>query len=252
MSIAATPALVRPFCYDKSFKVDVQLGEPLLCPSHSENAIQLDLIALCAELDLLCQKELAEHPQHKIEEGNVSRSFKHKTTVIMDQMEYFLRCLPLSSPCQKLLSKDSYLLCLYPRAAAVIANQDGFSMANSECDMDAYFPQMATLNQIHILASQIQDDLRSHNITHLAHKVSLLFQSMNNIGNNSVFIEVKKSIEDNFHVLKTNSKSDSIDLQPQVKQWLDSLLSTVIESTLSLPPEITNCVLEPALLFADS
>lgn len=42
---------------------------------------------------------------------------------------------------------------------------------------------------------------------------------MNSIGNNAVFIEVKKSIEDNFHVLKTNSKSDSTDLQPQVKQW---------------------------------
>ncbi|KAH3803497.1 hypothetical protein DPMN_131759, partial [Dreissena polymorpha] len=60
MAALMTAAIVSPTHYDPSFKVDVQLHEPLLSRAVTPQDVRIEMISLCFQFETLCKKELAE------------------------------------------------------------------------------------------------------------------------------------------------------------------------------------------------
>ncbi|CAG2218281.1 uncharacterized protein [Mytilus edulis] len=253
MAVVCTPPLSLPLHYDASFKVDVRLHEPLLTRDITPIDTEIEMMSLCSQLDILCHKELKEQPKEKIEQGRFSNSFTNRAAVVQDRMNQVLH-----KNVQNRMFVNEYLAAkgldrLFPRASAFISSPVNLVYLNDKTSLDAYYADISSLNQLKYLAHQINSDLSNlSEHKYVAHQISILYQSVNNI-NNSYLDPYKKSIEENFKSVKTTLNEEHKDgtrkLLPEQKEWLLQLTSGIANLISRFPIELTQEMVQPALVL---
>lgn len=256
MSVAATEPLVVPLLYDPSFKVDVRLHEPLLGSSTQNLDLDVELMSLCSQLDMICQKELSKHKQEKIEHGKVSSDFTNKATVVCDRMQQLmLRSGSVNTSLQQYIVTKRFDI-LFPRAAAYMENPSHFNLNQRSEGMDNYYTDLTALQNLSGLSRQINSDLSNlSDHKYIAHQMAILYQSLNNVGH-PLLDPYKKSIEENFKSIKTTlsqeSESGKKQLYPEQREWFLNLTSGIVNTINSFPAELTAEMLQPALILMRS
>ncbi|XP_033760134.1 uncharacterized protein LOC117342191 [Pecten maximus] len=250
MAAAYAPPIVVPMHYVPSFKVDVRLHEPLAGGEATPRDIEIEMMSLCSQLDVLCKKELRDQQRKKTtEHGKVSGAFLDKATVVHDRMKQLLLKQKQD------MSLGQYIVWrgldrVFPRAATFLSKPDGLNLLDKKTGLDGYYQELACINQLLSLSMQINSDL--HNLSdhkYIAHQLAILYQSVTSL--DAACMETyKKSIEDNFKVVKTtlNEGGDGARLlSNEHKQWLINLTCSVVQTLTSFPTELTQEMVQPCL-----
>ncbi|XP_060063848.1 uncharacterized protein LOC132544290 [Ylistrum balloti] len=249
MAAACAPPLVVPMHYVPSFKVDVRLHEPLTGGEASPTDIEIEMMSLCSQLDVLCKKELRDQHGKKSELGKVSSEFTDKATVVHDRMKQLLLRQKQD------MSLGQYIVWrgldrVFPRAATFLSRPDGLNLLDKKTGLDGYYQDLACMNQLLSLSMQINSDL--HNLQdhkYIAHQLAILYQSVTSL--DAACMETfKKSIEDNFKVVKASLADDGESgrqLSNEHKQWLINLTCSIVQMLTSFPAELTQEMVQPVL-----
>ncbi|KAL3846824.1 hypothetical protein ACJMK2_017778 [Sinanodonta woodiana] len=244
MAASCSPPIVSPRNYDAKFKVDVCLHEPLYPPVLTALDTEIEILTLCSQLDTLCRKELKEQNVGNLHQGKFTNSFTNRAKIVYDRIQQTLAKNPSASrDCLHYL-QDKGITKLFPRAVAYFTSSSLADAPQSGTDHDSYFSDLGALNQLSVLARQMNVDvtnLKEHK--YMAHQLSVLYQLINST-KSSVFSEYKKSIEENFKSVKETlaaagnySNIPSMTLQQQ--EWVLTLTNSIVGTINSFPVDIT-------------
>ncbi|XP_048744510.1 uncharacterized protein LOC125657784 [Ostrea edulis] len=253
MSVASTEPLVIPLLYDPSFKVDVRLHEPLLGSTTQTLDIDVELMSLCSQLDIICQKELSQHKLEKIEHGRVSSDFTNKASMVCDRMQQLmLRSSQPNTSLQQYIVMRKFDL-LFPRAAAYLENPGHFNLNQRTEGLDNYYADLSSLQNLSALSRQINSDLCNlSDHKYIAHQMAILYQSLTNVGH-ALLDPYKQSIEENFKSIKSALSQEREpgvkQLYPEQKEWFLNLTSGIVNTINGFPSELTGEMSQPALVL---
>ncbi|OWF40885.1 uncharacterized protein LOC110463240 [Mizuhopecten yessoensis] len=249
MAAACAPPLVIPMHYVPSFKVDVRLHEPLAGGEVTPTDVEIEMMSLCSQLDVLCKKELRDQNDKKTEHGKVSSVFTDKATVVHDRMKQLLLRQKQD------MSLSQYIVWrgldkVFPRAVTFLSQPDALTQLDKKTSLDGYYQELGCMNQILSLSMQINSDL--HNLSdhkYIAHQLAILYQSVTSL--DAACMETyKKSIEDNFKVVKASLNEDGDGtrlLSNQHREWLINLTCSIVQILTSFPAELTQEMVQPSL-----
>ncbi|XP_006819507.1 uncharacterized protein LOC102805477 [Saccoglossus kowalevskii] len=225
--LSSSPRVV-PLNYDPAFKVDVRLHDPLWEGAVTKSRVAIDVMVLCTRLEPLCQKELQE--SSKASESvrrkrKYSNTFDAQAMVIMNKMMECVQNLPNPAPSLQDFLEETALCVLFPRVASYVMSPHNFIFQSQQkTPMDDYFNHVATLNQSVALCNLLNTDVYNlHNHKYIAHQIALLYQSLNQMGNQKVLIDFKTNIETSFKKVKAGldkkNPEDPPVLPDEQKQW---------------------------------
>ncbi|KAH3803888.1 uncharacterized protein LOC127834473 [Dreissena polymorpha] len=251
MAAPMSPPIVLPTHYDPSFKVDIQLHEPLLSRAVTLGDVRLEMISLCFQLETLCKKEIAE--QTSIRHGHVSNSFIDRATVVLDRMTRLLEKVPPEfQDCLRYIYSQG-LDKLFPRAVTYLASPRTFALDNENSSLDNYLNSVSQLGQMSTLARQLHNDCAnpsSHK--YIAHQLALLYQTLTSL-KSPVFSQHKQSIEGMFKPIKATLAESDEDMRrcltEEQQEWLLNLTSHILNILNTFPAELTMDMVLPATVL---
>ncbi|KAK3605333.1 hypothetical protein CHS0354_033822 [Potamilus streckersoni] len=244
MAASSFPPIVTPKNYDANFKVDVRLHEPLFPPVLTASDTEIEILTLCSQLDTLCRKELKEQNVGNLHQGKFTNSFTNRARIVYDRIQQTLAKNPSANHDCLWYLQEKGINKLYPRAVAYLTSSGLADVPQSGTDHDNYFTDLGALNQLSVLARQMNVDvtnLKEHK--YMAHQLAVLYQLIN-CTKSSVFSEYKKSIEENFKSVKetlaaTSSYSSIPCMTPQQQEWVLNLTNSIVGTINSFPVDIT-------------
>ncbi|XP_053404429.1 uncharacterized protein LOC128558616 [Mercenaria mercenaria] len=251
MAAPTTRQISSPMHYDPSFKVDIQLHQPLLSRSTTPGDVRLDMMSLCFQLETLCKKELNEHSH--IHRGHVSNSFIDRATVVYDRILHVLAKVPPDyQDCLRYLQSQG-LDRLYPRAVTYLADPQSFSLDLEKTPLDNYFTSVSTLGQLSTLARQLHNDcLNPSSHKYIAHQLALMYQTMSHI-KSPIFEQHKKGIEEMFKPIKatlaTTDDKQKRCLTESQHEWLLNLTNHILNTLNTFPADLTKDMVQPASIL---
>ncbi|XP_052784146.1 uncharacterized protein LOC128219976 [Mya arenaria] len=252
MAASMQGPISSPTHYDASFKVDIQIHQPLLSRSTTSGDIRIEMISLCFQLETLCKKELIE--QTSIRNGHVSNSFIDRATVVCDRIQNLLGKVPPEyQDCMRYIQSQG-LQQLFPRAVSYLQNPGTFSLEFQKTDLDNYLNSVSILSQLSTLARQLHGDcVNPSSHKYIAHQLALLYQTVSSL-KSPVFSQHKQSIEEMFKPIKATLSSASEDghsrcLTDEQQEWLLNLTNHLLNTLNSFPADLTHDMLLPASIL---
>lgn len=246
--VKVLPLAPKPLCtpqqYDDSYRVPVQLDQPLWPLESCEQYINADILAFCTQLDVLIISQPMETLQSQRKVVTFEHGFTGKVVTILDKMNEKLRRCRINSSVQEYLI-SSGIGKLYPRVSKYLQQPESYSSSESSKELEAYHIQVNLLNNLLVIAQQIQSDVltcASHK--YIAHQLAILYQCVGTFG--EPLFEYKKSIETKFNEIKTACSTDSSGspstcrLPSHLSQWLWTLTHNLIQASISFHPDFTS------------
>lgn len=241
--------LRTPLAYDPSFKVDIQLDEPLWKVLLSPSDVAIEVLTLCSQLEPLCKRKYTTKSgkisnSHKIEYQN---SFEPKARVVLRKMEEYLQFLPRPQPTLEEYLEYTGLAELFPRVMSYVVNPELPSFFGQEYHLEEHFSTFGLLNQLVTLSHQLNyDAFNRSNHKYMAHQLALLYQSINLLGSKELFAH-KKEVEGNFKVFKSKlavkDKESVPKLPDDEKEWLNTITKSILDVATTFPTELTKPML---------
>lgn len=237
--------LSTPLSYDPSFKVDIQLDEPLWKVILTPSDVAIEILTLCSQLEPLCKRNYTTKSgkisnSHKIEYQN---SFEPKARVVLRKMEEYLQFLPSPQPQLLEYLEQSGLADLFPRVMSYVVNPEQPAFYGQEYPLEEHFSTFALINQLVTLSHQLNyDAFNRTNHKYMAHQLALLYQSINQLGRRDLTIP-KKEVESNFKTFKAKlavkDNSSVPKLPDEEKEWINRITNSILDVTSSFPKELT-------------
>lgn len=227
--------------------VDINIKKPLQpILQMSPEQVSLEMLSLCAQLDLLIKREVIQL-QEKIKEDispTESDWFHTLGAELRERMYEFLNHLPEPIPQLEDYLDMEGLSMLFPRVEIFLIHQRPVEMLEKP-PMDDYFVHIGKLNQLLVLSQQMEDDLKnlgSHK--YIAHQLSVLYKFLNYFNGCLPLDILKRDIEINFKSIKTALVADEGSNQEPLLSgycldWMLNVTHTVISTVSSLPEELT-------------
>ncbi|XP_035692730.1 uncharacterized protein LOC118427202 [Branchiostoma floridae] len=178
-AVSCTPPLCSPLGLDPGFKIDVCIHEPLWVVPVTRGDVAVEIVTLCSQLELLCEKEMNEGVSREFSSQDryrksLSPTFESQAMVLIGKMREALNRLPQPPAFIQDYLQSTSLAGMFPRAAAYIANPQTLYNLGQQGSMDEYFQHMASLHLVSSMCRQLNSVV--HNLTnyeHIAHRVAV-------------------------------------------------------------------------------
>lgn len=143
---------------------------------------------------------------------------------------------------------DMGLDSMFPRTIRHCRNENWSDECNSRV-LDAYLSRSNELNQIMVLAMQLQGDAENvSNHKYMAHQIAVLYQCVSRLG--PPLEAIKKEIEAHFNDIKANTSPSEDGTEPRLSrelcEWLIDLTQVTVERVVDLSGEMA-APLQPIL-----
>ncbi|XP_066266794.1 uncharacterized protein [Branchiostoma lanceolatum] len=258
-AVSCTPPLCSPLGLDPCFKIDVCIQEPLWVVPVTRGDVAVEIVTLCSQLELLCEKEMNEGVSREFLSQDrcrksLSPTFESHAMVLIGKMREALNRLPQPPAFIQDYLQSTGLAGMFPRAAAYIANPQTLYDLGQQGSMDEHFQHMASLHLVSSMCRQLNSDVNNlANHKYIAHQVALLYQSVNPLGSRGPLAPHEKAIKQNFNNIKQalTVAPDSVDpprLPPDQAEWMNSLTGSLLTTVSGFPPELRR-PMQPVLSF---
>ncbi|XP_065840652.1 uncharacterized protein [Oscarella lobularis] len=261
----APPPLRTPYSYDSSLKgnaplekqiadsqrepkVDVRLCEPLWSVKRTPGEIAVAVLAHCTVIEAIARSKAGE---------TVAKRWRNASATAESRMRDLLQQLPVPETDIPAYLEYTGIDSLFPQAAALLERGEDTNVLEEESavDSDAYFSNVAALNQLFATSKQIGHDV-NHQANHkyMAHQTALLHQCLAQML--PFFSKQKTSIEQNFKAIKAscNVEKDDNDPKPHLpdhlKEWMTRITDSIQLTVASFPDELTKAI-QPVLDFIE-
>ncbi|XP_065840653.1 uncharacterized protein [Oscarella lobularis] len=251
----APPPLRTPYSYDSSLKVDVRLCEPLWSVKRTPGEIAVAVLAHCTVIEAIARSKAGETVAKRWR--NASATAESRILPIVRQVRDLLQQLPVPETDIPAYLEYTGIDSLFPQAAALLERGEDTNVLEEESavDSDAYFSNVAALNQLFATSKQIGHDV-NHQANHkyMAHQTALLHQCLAQML--PFFSKQKTSIEQNFKAIKAscNVEKDDNDPKPHLpdhlKEWMTRITDSIQLTVASFPDELTKAI-QPVLDFIE-
>eukprot|EP00058_Branchiostoma_floridae_P001435 XP_002586923.1 hypothetical protein BRAFLDRAFT_130452 [Branchiostoma floridae] len=212
-------------------RIDVCIHEPLWVVPVTRGDVAVEIVTLCSQLELLCEKEMNEGVSREFlsqdrYRKSLSPTFESQAMVLIGKMREALNRLPQPPAFIQDYLQSTSLAGMFPRAAAYIANPQTLYNLGQQGSMDEYFQHMASLHLVSSMCRQLNSDVNNlTNHKYIAHQVALLYQSVSPLGSRGPLAAHEKAIKQNFNNIKQvlTVPPDSVDpprLPPDQAEWV--------------------------------
>ena len=140
---------------------------------------------------------------------------------------------------------------LYPQAAQFFGSAHFDYTSRGQSTVMEVYDHLSALNQLLVIAQQLQDDMHARRFKYAAHKLALLYQAVNLSKLRRQ--ELRDRIEQRFDEVKSatdGAGSFSGDLRADLVEWLVSLCADVIAMAREVPPSVPHKLAPLRRLFS--
>ena len=243
MALLTHTQLFTPHTCDDSFKIPVQLDEPIWLPKPCSEEINAELSSLCLQVEaLLVSSSL--HVKDRLA-GRGSSRVNFKTNHHEEVLELVNK---MHAIVMMLHPTDTLLACLlhqglgqtYPHLIQLLQHPEHIPTPKSlSSGPMEYFQQVSKLNNLMIMSQELNaDNSACSNHKYIAHQLALLHQTSNCLGDETAW--AKREIQAHFDTVRgvcTQTSKKGVRLPLEEMQWIDKLTRGLYTQASSLPSQ---------------
>ncbi|KAI6646455.1 hypothetical protein LOD99_12576 [Oopsacas minuta] len=231
MALLTHCQLFTPHTCDDSFKIPVQLYEPIWLPKQCMQEVNAELSSLCLQVEALLVSSSLHSKDIQSGKSRGRSKVKFESLHQEEIIEFVNRMQDIVHPLEPTESLYNYLIGhdmgqVYPHLMQLLQHPgiipDSRSLPSIPMD---YFQYLSRLNNLMIMSQELNaDNNNCSNHKYLAHQLALLHQTSNCLGDQTQW--AKREIQSHFDAVRgacSQTSKKRIRLPLEETQWIDRL-----------------------------